>query len=51
MDRKAYLSNIETVVIKVGTSSITGGGNAVDMGFMDSVASQVRQLRDQGKKV
>ena len=51
MDRKAYLSNIDTVVIKVGTSSITGGGNSVDTAFMDSVAHQVRQLRDQGKKV
>ena len=39
------------MVIKVGTSSITGGGNSVDTDFMDSVASQVKQLRDQGKKV
>ena len=51
MDRKTYLSNVETVVIKVGTSSITGGGNSVDTVFMDSVADQVKQLRDQGKKV
>ncbi len=51
MDRKSYLRNVETVVIKVGTSSITGGGNSVDTGFMDSVARQVRELRDEGKKV
>lgn len=51
MNRNEYLGNVETVVIKVGTSSITGGGNSVDMGFMDSVARQVKQLRDSGKKV
>lgn len=38
-------------MIKVGTSSITGGSNKVSECFMDSVAEQVRQLRDQGKKV
>ena len=50
-DRKELLAHIDTVVVKVGTSSITGGGNSVSVEFMDSVAEQVRQLRDQGKKV
>ncbi|MBO5669290.1 MAG: glutamate 5-kinase, partial [Candidatus Methanomethylophilaceae archaeon] len=51
MDRKSILSHVETVVVKVGTSSITGGSNSVSVEFMDSVAEQVRCLRDQGKKV
>ena len=45
------LGSIDTVVIKVGTSSITGGGNKVNEEFMDSVARQVKGLRDSGKKV
>lgn len=51
MDRKEHLRNVSTVVIKVGTSSITGGGTAVSPEFMDSVAKQVKQLRDEGKNV
>ena len=45
------LGSVETVVIKVGTSSITGGGNKVNEQFMDSVAEQIKYLRDQGKQV
>ncbi|MBO4552532.1 MAG: glutamate 5-kinase, partial [Candidatus Methanomethylophilaceae archaeon] len=45
------LGNLETIVIKVGTSSITGGGNKVNEAFMDSVARQVKGLRDAGKNV
>ncbi len=51
MDRKEHLKTVGTVVIKVGTSSITGGGTKVSSEFMDSVAEQVRQLRDGGKNV
>lgn len=51
MSRSDYLGNIDTVVIKVGTSSITGGTNGVDSGFMDSVARQVKALMESGKKV
>ncbi|MGN1044600.1 MAG: glutamate 5-kinase [Candidatus Methanomethylophilaceae archaeon] len=50
-DRASILSHVDTVVVKVGTSSITGGGNSVSETFMDSVARQVRELRDMGKKV
>ena len=42
MDRKSVLSHVETVVVKVGTSSITGGANSVSVEFMDSVAEQVK---------
>ncbi len=45
------LGNVDTIVIKVGTSSITGGGNKVNEAFMDSVAAQVKELRDDGKNV
>ncbi len=51
MDRHEVLSKVNTVVIKVGTSSITGGTNTVSTEFMDSVAEQVRRIRDMGKKV
>lgn len=51
MDRREVLRSVETVVIKVGTSSITGGTNAVSTEFMDSVAKQVRMIKDFGKKV
>ena len=51
MDRKEILRNVETVVIKVGTSSITGGTNSVSSEFMDSVAAQVKRLKEQGKNV
>ena len=44
------LGNVDTVVIKVGTSSITGGGNKVNEAFMDSVAEQVKVLKDEGSK-
>lgn len=51
MDRKMLLKDAETIVIKVGTSSITKGGNGVSSEFMDSVAEQVHELRSAGKKV
>jgi glutamate 5-kinase len=49
--RKDILSDIHKIVIKVGTSSITGGGSGVSANFMDSVASQVKELKGQGKDV
>lgn len=51
MDRKELLKGVDTVIIKVGTSSITGGGNSVSQSFMDSVAEQVKKIKDDGKKV
>ncbi|MBO6083713.1 MAG: glutamate 5-kinase, partial [Candidatus Methanomethylophilaceae archaeon] len=51
MDRTEHLRNVQTVVIKVGTSSITGGTTQVSAEFMDSVARQVKALKDSGKKV
>ena len=51
MGRREALEHVETVVIKVGTSTITGGGNSVSEELMDSIAAQVRQVKDSGKKV
>ena len=54
MDRKDCVSDVETVVIKIGTSSITGGTSGVSEEFMDSVARQVKEVnlqrRHQGLK-
>ena len=51
MDRKDMLGDIGRVVIKVGTSSITMGGSGTSQPFMDSVAEQVKKLRDSGLDV
>lgn len=51
MGRKEILSDVQRVVIKVGSSSITEGGDTVSERFMDRVASQVFKLRKQGKEV
>jgi glutamate 5-kinase len=41
----------ERIVVKVGTSSITGGGSVPSEDFMDSVARQVAQLEAEGKEM
>ena len=51
MERKELLGDVGRVVVKVGTSSITQGGQSVSEKFMDSVAKQVKVLRDAGKEV
>ena len=51
MDRKEMLGDIGRVVIKVGTTSITMGGSGTSQSFMDSVAEQVRKLKDGGMDV
>lgn len=49
--RKDILGDADRIVIKVGTSSITMGGDTASPLFMDSVADQVSRLRDMGKEV
>jgi len=51
MERKELLGEVDRIVIKVGTSSITRGGSSVSREFMDSVAKQVKILKDEGKEV
>ena len=43
--RSGLMGQVGTVVVKVGTSSITRGGRTVSTEFMDSVAEQVRKVR------
>lgn len=50
-DRKALLGDVDRVVVKVGTSSITMGGETASSEFMDSIAMQIKVLRDMGKEV
>ena len=50
MDRKELLGDVERVVIKVGTSSITMGGSVPSSDFMDGVARQISNLKGQGKE-
>jgi glutamate 5-kinase len=50
-DRKALLSGVSTIVIKIGTSSIIREDDTASQEFMDSVARQVKELMDSGKKV
>ncbi len=50
-ERKDLLGEVDRVVIKVGTSSITMGGEMASSLFMDSVARQVDELRRMGKEV
>lgn len=49
--RKALLSGVSTIVIKIGTSSIIREDDSASQEFMDSVARQVKELMDSGKKV
>ncbi|MDR2846043.1 MAG: glutamate 5-kinase, partial [Candidatus Methanoplasma sp.] len=51
MERKELLGEVDRIVVKVGTSSITQGGSGVSENFMDSVAGQIKTLRDQGKEI
>ena len=44
VSRKEQLANVERVVIKVGTSSITQGGSTPSEAFMDLVAKQISEI-------
>ena len=57
-DRKQFLEEVNKIVIKIGTSSITKKNCdsskencSVDPVFMESVAAQVFKLRQEGKEV
>ena len=51
MKRKELLREVERIVIKVGTSTITKGSSAASKEVMDSIAKQVKELKNQGKEV
>ncbi|MGA9187374.1 MAG: glutamate 5-kinase [Methanosarcina sp.] len=57
-DRKQFLNDVNKIVIKIGTSSITKQGCdstkencSIDPTFMESIAAQVSELRRRGKEV
>ncbi len=57
-DRKQFLNDVNKIVIKIGTSSITKKGCddtkencSIDPNFMESIAFQVSELRKHGKEV
>ena len=57
-DRKQFLNDVNKIVIKIGTSSITKKNCAdtkencsIDPTFMESIAAQVFELRKQGKEI
>jgi len=51
MERKELLVEVERIVIKVGTSTITKGSSTASKDMMDSIAKQVKELKGQGKEV
>ena len=51
MGRKELLGDVERIVIKVGTTTITKGSSTASKDMMDSIAEQVKALKDQGKEV
>jgi glutamate 5-kinase len=57
-DRKEFLSDVNKIVVKIGTSSITKKNCddtkencSIDPSFMESIAAQVSELRKHGKEV
>ena len=58
IDRKEFLSDVNKIVVKIGTSSITKKNCddtkencSIDPSFMESIAAQVSELRKHGKEV
>ena len=51
MSRKGTLGEVGRVVIKIGTTSLMQGRKTISIDFMDSVAEQVKALKDEGKEV
>lgn len=51
MTAREGLGEVSRIVVKVGTSSITMGGDTPSEDFMDSVARQVAELESEGREV
>ncbi len=51
IDRKELFSDVNKVVVKIGTSSINTESGELNQQFMDNMADQVASLHRQGKKV
>ncbi len=50
-ERKELFDDIKKIVIKIGTTSISGHDGELDFDLMDNIASQVSELHNQGKQV
>lgn len=50
-DRKEIFGNINKIVVKIGTSSISTDEGKLNRPFMENIAAQVAELHKQGKKV
>lgn len=48
---KEHIQDINKIIIKIGTSTITSSDGHIDKEFLNNLAFQVRNLMDQGKKV
>ena len=48
---KEHLKDINKIIIKIGSSTMTSGDGHIDKEFLDNLAFQVKTLVDQGKKV
>ncbi len=51
IDRKGLFKDIKRVVVKIGTSSLSGGDGSFNRRLTEDIAAQVAQLREQGKTV
>ena len=51
MSRKDTLGDVGRIVIKIGTTSLMQGRKTISIDFMDSVAEQVKALKDEGKEI
>ncbi|MGE5474657.1 MAG: glutamate 5-kinase [Ignavibacteriales bacterium] len=51
MDYRKVLSKAETIVIKVGTSSITYDTGRLNLGILEKLALVISDLKNQGKRV
>ena len=50
-NRKRYLSNVQTMVIKLGTQLLSDAEGRLDATFVAHIAEQVAALRSRGIKV
>ncbi len=51
IDRKELFRDIERIVLKIGTSSLTGDDGSFNRGLTEDIANQVAKLRELGKTV
>lgn len=49
--KRNIINNSNKIVIKIGTSTITSTDGTIDKGFIENLASQVKSLMNDGKRV